>query len=101
MVVLLAQYKVRLDADKEELARLWNRMHEIVTSDPGYAFLGSRQYSTHDGSALMLYKFGSLEGLERFAVEPEQLTIQQRGAEFFEWVTNDMCVLERRDVWLA
>lgn len=99
MVILLAQYKVRPDADREALGRLWNRMHEIVTADPGYEFLGSRLYSAQDGSSLMLYEFGSLEGLDRFAAETEHLAIQRRGAEFFEWMTNDVCVLERRDVW--
>jgi hypothetical protein len=99
MVILLFQYKLRPDADKEELARLWNRMHEIVTADPGYEYLGSRLYSAQDSSSLMLYQFGSLEGLERFATEREHLATQRRGAEFFEWLTNDVYVLERRDVW--
>ena len=99
MVILLAQYKVRPDADREGLGRLWTRMHEIVTSDIAYEFLGSRLYSAQDESSLMLYEFGSLEGLNRFAAEPEHLTTQRRGAEFFEWMTNDVCVLERRDAW--
>jgi hypothetical protein len=99
MVILMAQYKVRPDADRGELGRLWNRMHEIVTADPGYEYLGSRLYSAQDGASLMLYEFGSLEGLERFATEPEHLATMRRGAEFFEWLTNDVCVLERRDVW--
>ncbi|HEX9036483.1 MAG TPA: hypothetical protein VF808_05780 [Ktedonobacterales bacterium] len=99
MVILLAKYKVRPDADREALSRLWNRMHEIVTSDPGYEYLGSRLYSDQDGSSMILYEFGSLEGLNRFASEPEHLATQRRGAEFFEWMTNDVCVLERRDVW--
>jgi len=42
MVILLAQYK-------GELARLRNRMHAIVTSDPGYEFLGSRSFEAADG----------------------------------------------------
>lgn len=99
MVILLAAYKVRPGADREALARLWNRMHEIVTSDPRYEFLGSRLYDARDGSSLMLYEFGSLEGLNRFAVEPEHVSVQRRGAEFFEWMRNDVCVLERRDLW--
>lgn len=98
-VLLLATYKVRPDADREVLGQLWNRMHEIVTSDPAYEFLGSRGYRAEDGSSLALYEFGSLEGIERFAVEPEHLAIQRRGAEFFEWMRNDVCVLERRDLW--
>lgn len=99
MVILLAQYKVKSDADRAVLSQLWNRMHEIVTCDPRYEFLGSRQYGGAEGSSLMLYEFGSLEGLERFAVESEHLAIQRRGAEFFEWMRNDICILERRDVW--
>lgn len=99
MVILLAHYKVKPDTDREALGRLWNRMHEIVIADPGYEFLGSRLYGAQDGSSLMLYEFGSLEGLNCFAAEPEHLAIQRRGAEFFEWMTNDVCVLERRDVW--
>lgn len=99
MVILLAQYKVRPDADREALAHLWNRMHEVAAADPGYEYLGSRGYKAADGSSLMLYEFGSLAGLERFAAEPEHVTVQRRGAEFFEWLTNDVCVLERRDLW--
>lgn len=99
MVILLAQYKVRPDADKEALAHLWNRMREIVDADPACEYLGSRLYGAADGSSLMMYEFGSLEGLERFAAEPEHVAVQQRGVEFFEWMRNDVCVLERRDLW--
>lgn len=99
MVILLAQYKVRPNADREALAQLWNRMHEIVSADPAYEFLGSRGYRADDGSSLTVYEFRSLEGLDRFAVEPEHLAIQRRGSEFFEWMRNEVYVLERRDVW--
>ena len=99
MVILLAQYKVRPDADREGLAQLWNRMHEVVTANPAFEFLGSRLYGAADGSSLMLYEFGSLKGLDLFAAEPEHLVVQQRGVEFFEWLRNDVCVLERRDLW--
>lgn len=51
MLILHAQYK-------GELARLWNLMHEIVTSDPECEFLGSRLYGAHDGSSVMLYELG-------------------------------------------
>lgn len=99
MIILLAQYKVRPDADREALSHLWNRMHEIVSSDPAYEYLGSRLYGAADGSSLIMYEFGSMDGFERFATEPEHVAVQRRGAEFFEWMRNDVCVLERRDMW--
>ena len=96
MVVLLASYKVRPDADREALGAIARRMHELVTR-PEFRFLGSRDYQGADGGALTIYEFEDLDGLERWRREPEHLAAQRRGPEFFEYLVNEVCIVERRD----
>jgi heme-degrading monooxygenase HmoA len=78
MVLLLAYYKVRADADSEALGGIARRMHELVTRHE-FGFLGSKDYRGADGDALTIYEFEHLEGLERWRLEPEHLAAQRRG----------------------
>ena len=96
MVVLLAYYKVRPDADREALGAIGRRMHELVTR-PEFGFRGSKYYQGADGDSLTVYEFEDLDGLERWRREPEHLAAQQRGPEFFEYLVNEVCIVERRD----
>ena len=96
MVLLLAYYKVRADADGEALGAIARRMHELVTR-PEFGFLGSRDYRGADGDSLTIYEFEDLEGLERWRRDPEHLAAQRRGPEFFEHLMNEVCIVKRRD----
>lgn len=99
VAVLLAFAKVRDDADVRELERLWGEMYELVTSDAAFEFVRARRFAATDGSELAVYEFGSIEALERFRVQRDHVEVQGHGAEFFEWLENDVCILRRRDRW--
>lgn len=97
MVVLLAYYKVRPDVDLDELGKIGRRMSELARSRTDFGFRGGRYFKDDDGLSVAIYEFDDLDGLERFRRDPEHVAVQRRGAEFFEWMRNDVCVVERQD----
>lgn len=97
MVLLLAYYKIRPDADRAALGVIARRMHELVNQGPEFGFLGSKDYQGVDGTSLTVYEFEDLEGLERWRMHPEHLVAQRRGPEFFEDLINEVCIVERRN----
>ena len=97
MVVLLAYYKVRPGVDAEALGAISRRMHELVNDKLEFGYRGSQSFGGADGMSLTVYEFEDLEGLERWRMDPEHLAVQRRGHEFFEWMRNDVCIVERQD----
>jgi hypothetical protein len=97
MVVLLAYYKLRPDVDRDALAGISRRMYDLANGKPEFGFRGGTTFKGTDGQSLTIYEFDHMEGLERFRLDPEHAAVQRRGHEFFEWLRNDVCVVERQD----
>ena len=95
--VLVAHYKLRPDADPEELRRTSERMWALAHEEPGFGFRAGWYLTVGDGSQVAIYEFDDLAGLERFRLHPEHLAVQRRWAEFFEWMRNDVCTVVRQD----
>ena len=95
--VLVARYKLRPDADLEELRRISERMWALAHEEPGFGFRAGRYLTVGAGHKVAIYEFDDLAGLERFRLHPEHLAVQRRGPEFFEWIRNDVCTVVRRD----
>lgn len=95
--VLVAHYKIRADADPEELRRISERMWALAQEEPGFGFRAGRYLPAADGHMVAIYEFDDLAGLERFRLHPEHLAVQRRWPEFFEWMRNDVCTVERQD----
>ena len=95
--VLVARYKLRADADPEELRRISERMWALAREEPGFGFRAGWYLPAADGHTVAMYEFDDLAGLERFRVHPEHRAIQRRWPEFFEWMRNDVCTVERQD----
>jgi len=95
--VLVARYKIRPDADLEELRQIGERMWALAREEPGFGFRAGWYLTVGDGSQVAIYEFDDLAGLERFRLHPEHLAVQRRWAEFFEWMRNDVCTVVRKD----
>ena len=95
--VLVAHYKLRPEADPEELRRIAERMWALAREEPAFGFRTGWYLTVADGSQVAIYEFDDLARLERFRLHPEHLAVQRRGPEFFEWMRNDVCTVERRD----
>ena len=95
--VLVAHYKLRPDADLEELRRISERMWALAQEEPRFGFRAGWYLPAADGHMVAMYEFDDLAGLERFRLHPEHLAVQRRWLEFFEWMRNDVCTVERQD----
>lgn len=98
-IVLLFTYRLLPDAELETLSELWSAMHTLVLSDSRFGFLGCTGLSAPDGTRITIYRFSSLDGLERFRRHPEHVAVQRRGSEFFEWLRTEICTVVAVHPW--
>jgi heme-degrading monooxygenase HmoA len=79
MVVAVFRYRVRPEADFEELESLHERMLHEVSGMPG--FISVKDFATDDGEGVAVAEFESLESLDAWRAHPEHRLAQRRGRE--------------------
>ena len=94
---IAAELRERILGGEWEPGATMPRMSELARSRTDFGFRGGRYFKDDDGLSVAIYEFDDLDGLERFRRDPEHVAVQRRGAEFFEWMRNDVCVVERQD----
>ena len=81
MVIVVFRFRVKPQANLEELDALSQKMGALVSKIPG--FLAVKDFSAQDGETVVIAEFDSLEAVDAWKAHPEHLTAQRRGREEF------------------
>jgi len=79
MVVAVFRYRLRPEANLEELESLHERMLHHVSGIPG--FIAVKDFAADDGEGVGIAEFESLESLDAWRDHPEHRLAQRRGRE--------------------
>ena len=91
MIVAMASFRSRRDADEDGLERTFERMRELVATIPG--FISYKSYVAEDGEELEVVRFESEGSEEAWRSFPEHVDAQRRGRdEFFDEYWVQVCV---------
>ena len=93
MIIALFSFRLKPTADQGEFGSLVHRMAGLVQSMPG--FISMDLFQSEDGRTLAVPRFDSEEALVRWRDHPEHKAAQNRGAEFFEEYSIDVCTTIR------
>lgn len=81
MVLVLFRTHLREEAAGSEYEETSGRMHELVSSMPG--FVSIKSYTAEDGEEIGIVRFESEEALSAWRNHPEHRKAQRRAREFF------------------
>ncbi len=81
MVIVVFRFRVKPQANLEELDALSQKMGALVSKIPG--FIAVKDFSAQDGETVVIAEFDSLEAVDAWKAHPEHLTAQRRGREEF------------------
>jgi heme-degrading monooxygenase HmoA len=81
MVVVVFRVRFKPGVDMRELAKVGERMYELVSSMPGY--ISHKDFTAEDGETVSLFEFDCLESVAAWREHPEHKQAQQRGREEF------------------
>ena len=81
MVVVVFRARFKPGVDMLELAKVGERMYELVSSMSGY--ISHKDFTAEDGETVSLFEFDSLESVAAWREHPEHKEAQERGREEF------------------
>jgi heme-degrading monooxygenase HmoA len=81
MVVVVFRARFKPGVDMREVAKVGERMYELVSSVGGY--ISHKDFNAEDGETVSLFEFDSLESVAAWREHPEHRQAQQRGREEF------------------
>ena len=94
MIVVIFRFRVKPNANLEELGALSEEMGRLVSKVPG--FIGVKDFAAQDGEVAVIAEFDSLESVDAWKVHPEHVVAQGRGRdEFLEEYQVQVCSLIR------
>lgn len=95
MYVNVFEYRLREDVDRAEYQARGERMYALVTSDPSYEFIDMKVYATSDIEGVIIERFGSLQGAQRWAADAEHRETMRYGREHvYAWYRGTGCVVD-------
>lgn len=95
MQLVIFEYRMRDDADREAYNALNEHLYALVRSDPRYGFVGDEAIDRPDGSRIVFEQFEHPEGIRLWYENPEHRVAQQRGRDdFYEWYRVRRCSVE-------
>lgn len=95
MYVNVFEYRKRADFDEDAYEEHADRMYALVTSDPTFEFIDMKSYQVSALEGVVIERFGSLEGAERWAAHPDHRATMQFGREHvFAWYRGTACIVD-------
>jgi heme-degrading monooxygenase HmoA len=95
MQLVIFEYRLRDDADRDAYTALNQRLYDLVAADPRYGFIGDEAIDRPDGSRIVFEQFEHREGVRLWYHNPEHRVAQQRGRdEFYEWYRVRRCTVD-------
>jgi heme-degrading monooxygenase HmoA len=93
-VVVIFKTHLRPNASEDAYRRVSRRMHELVSTIPG--FLSIKEFTAEDGEVIDLARFADEDSLREWKMEPEHLEAQRRGRdEFYDRFWVQVCHVVR------
>jgi heme-degrading monooxygenase HmoA len=94
MVIVIFRSRLREGANLEELTVLYERMLTLVSTMPG--FIRVKDFQAHDGEAVSIAEFDTLEHVAAWREHPQHREAQERGRkEFFAEYSTQVCTMVR------